>query len=131
MVCASASIEYYIFSIQIRRWWRVVKIPSLRWAITSLKRTHQIFGNLHIRRVARVLKDLNASVVEHFQGPTAFVRWCIILLENEPRNIEIVRITRTLQINFCFIPLVLLCRMVILRSILGAPRFIPLGVYSN
>ena len=37
MVYASAGIEYYLFYIQIRRWWREIKMPSFRQSFAYAK----------------------------------------------------------------------------------------------
>jgi hypothetical protein len=37
MVYASAGIEYYLFYIQIRRWWREVKMPSFAQSFAYAK----------------------------------------------------------------------------------------------
>jgi hypothetical protein len=61
-----------------------------------------LFNSIYIRKVARVLKDLNTSIVKYFQDLIAFVQQYIILLENKARNIKIVRIVKILQIDFCY-----------------------------
>ena len=50
MVYASAGIEYYLFYIQIRWWWREVKMPSFRKSFAHAKFADQRHGCLESMR---------------------------------------------------------------------------------